>query len=337
MEDLRVAMVWYGDPATRQSATVEKSRLEEIGRALTDEGIRVEACVYSDPMASEVSTQLGGVDMVLVWVNPTEPNFTRHRLDDLLTAVADKGVLVSAHPDVIMKMGTKEVLYATRDMSWGTDTNLYENLNELRQQLPSALAKGPRVLKQYRGNGGSGVFKVTVPRDGMVKVLHARRGSTELTLSLEEFLEQMAAYFDQDGRLIDQPYIERIRDGTVRCYLTAGEVVGFGEQLVNALVTGPDGVPLAPGPRLYYPPTREDFQPLKRRVEDEWVPEMVQRLDLALDDLPVIWDADFMYGREPDDFILCEINVSAVFPVPPSSLEPLARETKRRLLARCPP
>lgn len=334
MNEFRIAMVWYGDPGTRQGASVGGSRLGEIGKALQEEGLRVEACVYADAVAEEVEAQLREVDMALVWVNPTEQNFTRHRLDAVLRAVADRGVLVSAHPDVIIKMGTKEVLYTTRDMSWGTDVLLYRDLDQLRREFPTALAGGPRVLKQYRGNGGNGVFKVTSRGGGRISVLHARRGSTESTGTLDAFLDEMSAYFEGDGRLIDQPYNERIRDGTVRCYLTAGDVVGFGEQLVNALVAGPDGLPLVPGPRLYFPPTREDFQALKRRVEQEWVPELMRRLDLAVDDLPVVWDADFMYGARRGDFILCEINVSAVFPIPPSSLAPLAREAKRRLRAR---
>lgn len=331
MKQPRVAIVWYGDPAARKAASIETSRLAEVGRALADQGICVEACVYADVSQAEVEKQLSEVDMALVWVNPTEPGFTRHRLDAVLTAVAHKGVQVSAHPDVILKIGTKAVLHATRDMSWGTDTRLYRSVDELNRQLVPLLANGPRVLKQHRGNGGNGVFKVSARGDGMVSVLHARRGSIESTMTFEALLEQMASYFESGQPLVDQPYVERIRDGTVRCYLTAAGVVGFGEQLVNALVAGADGVPLAPGPRLYFPPDRQDFQPLKQRLEREWIPELMRRLDLSLDDLPVIWDADFMYGSGPGDFSLCEINVSSVFPIPPSALVPLARETQRRL------
>ena len=65
------------------------------------------------------------------------------------------GVWVSAHPDVILRMGTKEVLVDTASMSWGTETRLYRTPAELREQLPSRLADGvPRVLKQHRGMGG---------------------------------------------------------------------------------------------------------------------------------------------------------------------------------------
>src|SRR5262249_59647264 len=106
-----------------------------------------------------------------------------------------QGVCVSWHPDLILKRGTKEVPYRTRTMSWGTDTRLYTTLEQLSRELPQCLAEGqPRVLKQYRGNGGNGVWKVEavdagVPR-GRVRVRHALRGSQEYEESLDEFVER---------------------------------------------------------------------------------------------------------------------------------------------------
>jgi len=53
------------------------------------------------------------------------------------------------------------VLYRTRDIGWGCETHLYSSMDQLRRELPSRLAAGEvRVLKQYRGNGGDGVWKV---------------------------------------------------------------------------------------------------------------------------------------------------------------------------------
>lgn len=91
-------------------------------------------------------------------------------------------------------------------------------------------------------------------------------------------------------------------------------------------------------PRLYYPPTRDGFQPLKRILESDWIPELCRRLAIARDDLPVIWDADFLYGPKSasgdDTYVLCEINVSAVFPFPDSALEPLADAVVAKLKGR---
>jgi hypothetical protein len=83
------------------------------------------------------------------------------KLDPILRDVASHGVFVSSHPDVILKTGTKEVLYRTRNMSWGTDTRRYMTVEQFRRELPQCLAEGkPRVLKQNRGNDGIGVWKV---------------------------------------------------------------------------------------------------------------------------------------------------------------------------------
>jgi hypothetical protein len=77
-----------------------------------------------------------------------------------LREVASRGIWVSAHPDVILKMGVKQVLYRTKHLGWGTDTHLYRTAGEFREEFPPRLqAAGPRVLKQNRGNGGQGVWK----------------------------------------------------------------------------------------------------------------------------------------------------------------------------------
>ena len=105
---------------------------------------------------------------------------------------------VSAHPDVIVKMGTKEVLHRTRMMSWGCDTALYRTVEEMRVELPLRLAAGPRVIKRNRGNGGQGVWKVeplaSPSNRPMVRVLEAAKDTSEE--ALDEFLERCIEYFE---------------------------------------------------------------------------------------------------------------------------------------------
>ena len=123
----------------------------------------IEACpvVYDESFADEVRDQLLAVDGVLVWVDPIHQGKTRAALDPLLREIATQGPWVSAHPDVILKMGVKEVLHRTRHLGWGADTHRYGSVDAFRTQFPSRLrAAGPRVLKQNRGNGGQGVWKV---------------------------------------------------------------------------------------------------------------------------------------------------------------------------------
>lgn len=84
--------------------------------------------------------QLTAVSGVIVWVNPIHEGHNRANLDALLREVAARGIWVSSHPDVILKMGTKEVLNRTRSMSWGCDTALYRTAEAMRAELPAPLA-----------------------------------------------------------------------------------------------------------------------------------------------------------------------------------------------------
>ena len=156
----RVAILWRGDEAARRSATPETSRFKAVFAALADVGVDAEPVVYEDDVLDAVRAQLATLDGVLVWVNPIHEGRNRANLDALLREVAARGVWVSAHPDVILKMGTKEVLHRTRTMSWGCDTALYRTAEAMRAELPARLAAGPRVIKRNRGNGGQGVWKV---------------------------------------------------------------------------------------------------------------------------------------------------------------------------------
>src|SRR3984885_2348735 len=211
----RVAILWRGDEAARSSAMPQASRFKAIFTALANIGVDAEPVVYEDDVLDAVRAQLTMLDGVLAWVNPIHEGRNRTNLDTLLREVAARGIWVSAHPDVILKMGTKEVLDRTRWMSWGCDTGIYRTVEALRAELPVRLANGPRVIKRNRGNGGQGVWKVeTLPNQcnlPMVRVLDATKDASE-ELALDEFLERCAEYFE-DGCVIDQPFQARLSEG----------------------------------------------------------------------------------------------------------------------------
>jgi hypothetical protein len=332
----KVAILFPAGDGEGGPVALADTRFARTADAIVAAGMEAVAAPYSDTACEAVRAQLMACDAVLVWVNPIEGGRTRAILNAMLADVADQGVFVSAHPDVIARFGTKEILYETRTMAWGCDTAFYRNPEQLREELPARLAgTGARVLKQVRGNGGDGVWKIAPDPAATSSVLvrHAKRGSVEERMDLNALFALMAPYFEAGGSMIDQPYQTRLDDGMIRCYMVHDRVEGFGEQLVNAL----HPTELTPGQRLYYPPTRTDFQPLKRRLEEEWLPELCRRLAIDRFELPIIWDADFMYGAKDaagaDSFVLCEINVSSVYPFPDSALEPLARATRERISA----
>ena len=192
LETNRVAILWRGDREARRTATPQTSRLHRVFEALQARGIDAEPAVFADAMADEVRAQLLGVNGVLVWVDPLSDGRTRAVLDPLLREVAAKGIWVSAHPDVIMKMGVKEVLHRTRHLGWGTDTHLYRSIESFREEFPPRLVGAGPGLETNRGNGGQGVWKVELSaalRDRLaVRVLEARRGSVPQESSLSEFM-----------------------------------------------------------------------------------------------------------------------------------------------------
>ena len=110
------------------------------------------------------------------------------------------------------------------------------------------------------------------------------------------------------------------------------KVRGFGHQAINVL--HPDIHLPERHPRQYYPPDPEgnkpiNFQPLRRMIEDKWLPQLLKLLGITLDMLPVLWDAEFMFGPKDvdiiDTYVLCEMNMSSVAPYPYLATPGIAR------------
>jgi hypothetical protein len=320
-----VAVLYPGDRAARNSADPAASRFAALFAALAAAGIHAEPAVYHDDFAEEVEAQLGRAHVVLVWHNPIEGGQTRTVLDAMLRRVADRGVIVSTHPETIVRMGTKDVLVDVRELPFGSDSHRFESLAQLEAELPRHLAEGPRVLKQHRGHSGIGVWRIEQLGGGRFSLRHAQRGSSAEEGAFSHVLERLAPYFADGGHMIDQAWQPRLQEGMVRAYLVQGRVAGFGHQAINALypANAGDTAP-QPGPRLYSGPDDARFQRLRRLLEDEWVTVLRQRVAVAPERVPLLWDADFFLRGAPgssteDGYVLCEINVSSVSPYPESA------------------
>jgi hypothetical protein len=294
--------------------------------AFSDLGIRAEGVVYSDDAVDSVRRQLLGLDGVLVWVNPIQDGLDRAGLDSLLREAADAGTWVSAHPDVILRMATKRVLVDLASMSWSADTHLYSSHDQFREELPGRLANGPLVLKQHRGMGGEGVWKVELDEGAGVRVQHACGDGIPEQLPIDAFVERCASYFDDGGLMVEQPFQPRLPEGMIRAYLSQNRVVGFAHQYPRGLL--PPGSSPPPG-KQFEPPTAPRYHVLRERTETEWVPELQRILGIETKALPVIWDADFLYGPRTasgeDAFVLCEINASSTFAFPEFAMPTVAR------------
>ena len=188
------------------------------------------------------------------------------------------------------------------------------------------------MLKLNRGNGGIGVWKVENAGEANVRVQEAGGEAAIRILPMNEFVAEMREAFAVDDGLVDQPYQARLTEGMIRCYVSGQRVAGFGHQMVRALAPAEAG---PAGRRLYSGPGDARFQDLKAILEHDWIPQMSGVLDLLLDELPVIWDADFLLGPKNaaghDSYVLCEINASSVFPIPEEAPDAIAASLRDRL------
>jgi hypothetical protein len=336
----KVGLLWRAewDRPEADGSMIESCKLHEVFAAFSALGVTAEPVIYSDDTVTAVRDQLLGLDGVLVWVNPIEQGLDRSKLDPLLREVADAGAWVSAHPDVILKMATKQVLVDTKLMSWGTDTRLYRTAAELRDDLAARLAEQtPLVLKQRRGMGGNGVWKVerdASDDDTMLRVQHAVRESVPEQLSLDEFVARCEPYFAGHGLMVEQPYQARLAEGLIRVYMTHAQVVGFAHQYPRGLLPPADASTTQTG-KAFQLPSADAYSDLRNRMESEWVPELQEILGLETHALPVIWDADFLYGAKTtsgdDTYVLCEINASSTFAFPEHAMPTVAKAAIQRI------
>ncbi len=120
-------------------------------------------------------------------------------------------------------------------------------------------------------------------------------------------------------------------------YLSQDRVVGFSEQWprAEAAAAGAPALGMASA-KTMHETSAPRFRRLRRTMEEIWLPAMLGLLDLAPAALPAIWDADFLLGPKTpageDTYVLCEINVSGVFPIPDEAAAPLATAAIRGAL-----
>lgn len=323
----------FGEPGSSRNALTEE-KYKKLAAHFIEKGLAVYSVLYHDSISDRLEKELLKYDAILVWVNPIEQGSDRKTLDSLLMNLSAQGRFVSAHPDTILKIGTKEILYKVKDTEFGGDTRLYDSFKDFRERfLHSKDLTGIRILKQYRGNGGDGVFKTDLSniKNNWITVTHAKNSDKEKQVTVDEFFSTFESYFSNNSMLVDQEWNPNIINGMVRCYLSGSKVTGFGYQEVNALYPSKK-----PSQRFYFSEDCGLFQDLRNIMEDSWVSQLQQITGIENERLPVIWDADFFINKINTEttgkkYSLCEINVSCVSPFPESSIPYMLEEVKKRI------
>jgi hypothetical protein len=328
-----IALMIFGEPGSPRNALTEE-KYKKLAVHFKEKGFDVDSVLYHDSVAAKLAKELTRYKALLVWVNPVEQGHDRKILDALLSDLAARGCFVSAHPDTILKLGTKEILYRIKDTEFGGDVKQYHSFEDFKQNFFSSTASpGIRVLKPYRGNGGNGILKIdaTNYKDNKVGVTHAKNGNEERILAVNDFFREFESYFKVNDILIDQEWNQNIINGMVRCYLTGAKVSGFGYQEINALYPKK-----LPSQRYYFSEDCGLFGDLKEVMENDWVSRLQQLTGVENDKLPVLWDADFFINNVNTEntrqkYSLCEINTSSVSPFPESAIPVIVDEVGKRL------
>ena len=339
MKNYSIALLIFGEPGSTRNALTEE-KYKKLATHFIGKGFEVASVLYHDTIAGKLAKELSKYNAILVWVNPIEQQNDRKILDGLLMKLSTQGCFVSAHPDTILKMGTKEVLYRIRKTEFGGDTKLYHSFDDFKERLLKELP-GTRILKQYRGNGGDGVFKIntTESKNNRITITHAKNGDEEKLVSIDDFFKMFESYFSTNSMLIDQEWNQNIVNGMVRCYLSGSKVTGFGYQEINALypITEKNPIFKKPSQRFYFSEDCGLFSDLRNIMEKNWVEQLQEITGVKNERLPVIWDADFFINEintqnTNEKYSLCEINVSCVSPFPESSIPYIAEEVKKRII-----
>lgn len=78
--EVRLGILWRGNPNAERRATGETSRLRGLFQAVSALSVAAEPVAYSEGAEEEVRRQLLGLDGVLVWVDPLSFGRNRDRL-----------------------------------------------------------------------------------------------------------------------------------------------------------------------------------------------------------------------------------------------------------------
>lgn len=333
----RVGLLWYasGEGENEPAEIGRGDRLAPLSAAIARQGLDPAPIPYRHDNHEAVAQLLEDCSAVMVWVNPVEEGRDRRRLDSLLHDLERTGIVVSASHAARLRIGTKAVIHTTRHMSWGTDSYLYRNRNELTEAFPSRLrSSGPRVLKQERGHSGNGVWKVEAIEPSLVRVTNA--GTDEVDeRSLRSFLDEWTEHFTAEGVVVDQPFLPLVSEGMIRCYMSGAQVLGLIHQLpkaggLNVSRSGLKRTDGLTGDSYYYPAESTPHPALVEQLDVSWIDELCEAVKLDKAELPALWDIDFIAAGQ-GRYALCEINVNSVSPPPGGPVDVIATTLARRL------
>lgn len=298
-----------------------------IVTAIRDAGWGAEVVYYRPEWAEDLYNYISAnFDGYISRVNPGGVPGGEAGYFDLLTRLAEAGVVGMSTPAEMMAYGAKDALVKLRETDLvPTDTAAYYDPATFRRTFPTSLSFGERVLKQNRGSTGSGIWRVRIadaelaatvapgtalPLDTMLRCTEAVDNHTEVR-QLGEFMDFCGQYLvGENGMLVDMRFLPRIVEGEIRILLI-GPTPMFVVHKKPAAGGDNFSATLFSGAKYTY--DRPEAWPALIERFAAARPVIAGKLGGA--DTPLIWTADFMLDDAPDNsdaYVLGEINCSCV-------------------------
>lgn len=239
-----------------------------------------------------------------------------------LKALADSGVEIHTHPDVMINLDFKDILAKLRDSKIGDkESNFYHKFSDFASKFPEDLKKyGIRVLKTNYGSTGEGVYLVRLQDDGSIISTEAVNNEKYYFDDIHEFISKFeknfeddneyAAYFQGKVGFVGCRYLERISEGEIRVLLVNDKPISVVHKKPQ---DGAFSATLFSGAKYKY-----------ENPEDKKWKDVIELTKQGLLDLrpylqgqnyPLLWTMDYIldYNEDGSDkYILSEINCSCV-------------------------
>ncbi len=299
-----------------------------IVNSIKAEGWHSEVIYYHPEQVEDIFTTVSeNFDAYISRVNPGNIPGGEKGYFELLTRLADAGLVGMSTPADMMSYGAKDALVKLNDTPLvPSDTAAYYDVESFHKTFPTSLSYGERVLKQNRGSTGEGIWRVrladpelaksvepgtALPLDTKLKCTEAVDNHSE-DRELGEFMDFCDQYIVGDnGMLVDMRFMPRIVEGEIRILMVGSDPVFIvhkkpaegGENFSATLFSG-----------AKYTYDKPEAWPELMEMFAKARPVIAEKLGEG-NDVPLIWTADFMLDDAPDGgdtYVLGEINNSCV-------------------------
>jgi hypothetical protein len=306
----------------------ELDKYVDLAKYLQEKKLSVNTITWKKDNIDELYKLSDQTDALLVWVDPLDRDIENGLFEKYLRDMKAKGKYISSNPDTVLKIGTKKVLFDLSGTRWVSDVFLHHNISTFFEIGNRIGVNKFRILKQLRGNGGNGVYKVGMHEDNKIFLIEANTNNELIFENIHKLSEHI---IKANTQIIETAWNDNLVNGVLRCYFCNSTIVGFGYQEINALYPLQyDSV--IKKQRFYLTENCGIFKNIKNLLESDFVEDILVKLGVNINDLPLIWDADFFINNLLGENIeLCEINSSCVSPYPLSAIKYMHKEIEKNL------